>query len=206
MDTSVSLLDDILRSNHSPQFSMYFEPSRVTTSEHLFSPCPTSCWGEKASASQHLKDRFNRPKSKDAFMFGPFENSFVNQTRAVKEGISGSDYTDHNIHPFVPHQAQLLDRHSRRGVMHCPQEQGPFESDKYSFASTFASKSHLPQQHNHFQPLSQFSLPLNCPPVRSHYTDMINYPPSHMLERDPAPPLSFFPSLEHWSFPPMRLY
>lgn len=205
MDTSVSLLDDILRPTHSPQFCMYFEPSRVITSEHLFAPSPTSCWGEKASASQHWKDRFNRPKSKDALMFGPVENSFVNQTRAVTERSSGSDYTDHNIQPFFPYQAQLLDRHSA-GPMHCPQEQGPFEHDKYSFASAFSSKSHLPQQQNPFQPFNQFSLPLNCPPVRSHHTDMMNYPPSHMLDKDPAPPLSFFPSLEHWSFPPMRLY
>lgn len=203
--TSVSLLDDLLRPTRSPPFCMYFEPSGVTASEHLFAPPPISCWGEKTSASQHWGDRVNRQKSKDAVMFGSFENSYMNQTREVPERSSGSHYTDSNIQPFFPYQAQLPDRHLA-GPMRCPQEQGPFETDKYSFASPFSAKSHHPQQHNHFNPFNQFGSPLNCPLLRSHHTDMMSYPPSHMLERDPAPSLSSFPSLEHWSFPPMRLY
>ncbi|CAB1417812.1 unnamed protein product [Pleuronectes platessa] len=40
----------------------------------------------------------------------------------------------------------------------------------------------------------------------SYHTDMIHYPPSHLLERGPAPRLSSLPSPELWSFPPMKLY
>lgn len=203
VETSVSLLDDILRPTFPPQFCMDFEPSEVTASDHLFAPSPTSCRGEKAPASQHWEDSFNRPKSKEAVMFGSFENSFMNHTRAVTGRRSVSRYSDSNIQPFFPYQAQLPDGHSAV-PMHFPQD--PFETDRYSFAPSFSAQIHRPPQSNHFQPLTQFSHPSTCPPLRSHHTDMSHYPPSHMLERDPAPPLSSFPSPEHWSFPPMRLY
>lgn len=188
METPGSLLDNILRPTCSPQFCMYFEPSGVTASEHWFDSSPTS-------ASQHWEDRLNRPKSKCAVMFGSFENNYMNQTRAAAERNSGSHYSGSIIrhHPVFPYQAKPPDTH----LAGCAPEQDPFKTDKFSFASSSSAKRHHPQQHSHF---SQFISPLHYPLLRSHRTDMVNYPPSHMLERDPAP------SLEHWSFPPMRLY
>ncbi|XP_031144294.1 uncharacterized protein si:dkey-250k15.4 [Sander lucioperca] len=200
VETSVSLLDDILRPTCTPQFYMDYEPSGVTASDHLFSP--TSCWGEKASASHHWEDSFNRPKSKEAVMFDSFENASMNHTRAVPERSSGSQFSGINIQRFFPYQTHLPDRHSPAPT-HFPQEKDPFEVDRSSFAPSFAQIQH-PQQS--FQPFSQFSHPSPCPPLRSHHTDMMHYPPSHMLERDTVPPLSSFPSPGHWSFPPMRLY
>ncbi len=205
VETSVSFLEDILRPTCSPQFGMDFQPSGVTANDHLFAPSPTSRWGEKDSASQHWKDSFNRPKSKEAVMFGSFEHSFMNHTRAVAERRSVSQYSDRNIQPFFPYQAQLPDRHPAE-PMHFPQEQHPFETDRCSFAPSFSAQIHSPPQSNHFQPLNQFSHPSTFPPLRPRHTDMAHYPPSHMLERDPAFPLSSFRSPEHWSFPPMRLY
>lgn len=194
LETPVSLLDNILRPACSPQFCMYFEPSGVTASEHLFDSSPTLCWGEKTSASQHWEDGLNRPKSKGAVMFGSVENSYMNQTRAAGERSSGSHYSGSIIqhHPAFPYQAKLPDAHLAR----CAPVQDPFKTDKFSFVSSSSTKRNH-QQHSH---LNQFIPPLHYPLLRSHYTDMMNYPPSHMLEKDPAP------SLEHWSFPPMRLY
>ncbi|TDH11599.1 hypothetical protein EPR50_G00062340 [Perca flavescens] len=192
VETSVSLLDDILRPTCAPQFYMDFEPSGVTASDHLFSP--TSCWEEKASASHHWEDSFNRLKSKEAVMF--------NHTRAVPERSSWSQFSGINIQRFCPYQTQLPDRHSPAPT-HFPREKDPFEVDRSSFAPSFV-QIHHPQQS--FQPFSQFSHPSPCLPLRSHHTDMMHYPPSHMLEKDTVPPLSSFPSPGHWSFPPMRLY
>ncbi|XP_068426063.1 proline-rich protein 19 [Clinocottus analis] len=200
METSVSLVDDILRPAYTPESCMDFEPFGGATSDHLFSP--TLCWGEKFSVSQHWKDRFNKPKNNTAGMFDPFEKSFLNHTRAVPERSSGSQYRSSNIQPFVPYPTLLPDR--RAAPMHFPQEKDPFETDEYSFAPSFSVQMHHPLQS--FQPLSQVSHPSTCPPLMSHHTDMIHYPPSHTLERDLAAPLSSFPSPEHWSFPPMRLY
>lgn len=205
VETSVSHLDDILRPTCSPQFCMDFKPSGVTASDHLFAPSPTSCWGEKASASHHWEGSFNRPKRKEAVMFGSFENILMNHTRAVTERSSGSHYSDRNTRPFFPYQAQLPDKHSAE-PMHCTPEQESLESDRYSFAPSFSAQMYRSQQSNHFQPYRQFCHPSKCPPFMSHHTDMMHYPPSYMLERDPAPPLSSFPSPEHWCFPPMRLY
>ncbi|XP_039972982.1 uncharacterized protein si:dkey-250k15.4 isoform X2 [Xiphias gladius] len=204
VDNSASLLDDILRPSCSPQFSMDFEPSASSASDHLFAPSPTSCWGEKASASQHWKNSFNRPKSKEPVIFDSFEKIFTNHSQAVRGSSCGPQDNDNNIQSFFPYQAQLPGRHSAE-PLHFPQEQNPFETDRYSFAHSFSAQIHHSNQSNHFQPFSQFSLSSTCPPLRSHHTDMMHYPPSHMLERGPAPPFSL-PSPEHWSFPPMKLY
>ncbi|XP_034729114.1 uncharacterized protein si:dkey-250k15.4 [Etheostoma cragini] len=196
VETSVSLLDDILRPTCAPQFTMDFEPSGVTASDNFFSP--TSCWGEKASVSHHWEDGFNRPKSKEAVMFKTFEN----HTRGVPERNSGSQFSGINIQRFFPYQTLLLDRHSPAPT-HFTQEKGPFEVDGSSFAPSFAQIHHAQQS---FQPFSHFSHPSTGPPLRSYHTDMMHYPPSHMLERDAVAPLSSFSSPEQWSFPPMRLY
>ncbi|GAA6229633.1 uncharacterized protein LOC108880680 isoform X1 [Lates japonicus] len=205
VDTSASLLDDILRPSCSPQFCMDFEPSGASACDHLFTLSPTSCWAEKASASQFWEDSFNRPKSKELFTFDSFDNSFMNHTRAARERSHGPEHNDSNIQPFFPYQTQLPDRHSAE-PMHFAQEKDPSETDRYSFTPSFPTQSHNPNQSNRFQTFNQFSHPSSCPPLRSYHTDMTFYPPSHMLERSPAPPLSSLPSPELWSFPPMRLY
>lgn len=206
VETPVSFLDDILRPTHSPQHCMDLEPSGVSANNHLFAPSPISCWEEKASASQHWEDRFNRPKSKEAVVFGSFKNSFMNCARAVTEKSSGSLFSDSNIHPIFSYQAQLPHKHSTEPMLF-PQEQGRFDNNRCSFASSFPAQMHNPGVHNStFQPFSQFSHPPTCSYLMSHHTDMMHYPPSHMLERDSAPPASSLLSPQHWSFPPMRLY
>lgn len=201
VEPSVSLLDDILRPTRTPVFCMDFGPFGVTASDHLFASSPTSCWGDKASASQHWEERLNRLKCKEAVTFGSFENSFMNCTRVATEGSSGFQYSDSNTQPFFPYQAQQPHRHSAKPV-HFPQEQDRLETDRCSFPPSFFPQIHQPQRSN-FQP---FSHPSTCPPLRPHHTDMMHYPPSYMLEKNPAPPMSFLPSSENWSFPPMRLY
>ncbi|XP_056299726.1 uncharacterized protein si:dkey-250k15.4 [Pseudoliparis swirei] len=201
IETSVGLVDDILRPTYAPEFCLDFELFGGTASDHLFSP--TSCWEEKASVSQHWDDIFNKPKNNKTVTFDPFENSFLNHTRAALERSSGSQYSGANTQPFFPSPTLLPYRHSAE-PMHFPQEKDPFETDRYSHVPSFSAQIQHPLQS--FQRLSQFGHPSACPPLRSHHTDMIHYPPSHTLERDLAAPLSSFPSPGHWSFPPMRLY
>ncbi len=203
-ETSVSLLDDILKPTRSPQFCMNFKPSGVSARDHWFAPSTTSCWEEKPSTSHQWEESFNRPKSKEA-MLDSFQNSFLNPIRAVTERRSGSQYNASNIQPIFPYQTHLPDKHPAE-PMNFHQEQDPFETDRYCFGPSFSAQILNPQQSNNFQPFRQCSLPSTCPSFRSHLTDMKHYPPSHMLERDPVHPLSSFPSPEHWSFPPMRLY
>ncbi|XP_034077573.1 uncharacterized protein si:dkey-250k15.4 isoform X1 [Gymnodraco acuticeps] len=190
VETSVSIFDDITRPSCAPQFCMDFEPSGGTASSHLFSP--PSCWGQKASQSEPWEDSFNRNRSNKDFTFHSFENTFKDNTRAERSST---------IRPFFPYQTQLPDRRPAE-LMHFPD---PFESDRYSFAPSFPTQTHHPQES--FHPYSQFSHPSTGPPLRSnHHTDMKHYPPSHMIDKDPAAPLSSFPSPEQWTFPPMRLY
>uniref|UniRef100_UPI0037E773E4 uncharacterized protein n=1 Tax=Semicossyphus pulcher TaxID=241346 RepID=UPI0037E773E4 len=198
-ETSASLLDDILRPPCSPQFCMDFEPSGIN--DHLFAPSPTSCRGERASTSPHWGDTSKRPKSKETFMFNSFEHGLMNHTRA----LGGPQYGNSSTQPLFPHRAQLPETHSTE-PMHFPRKQDPLETKRHSFAPSFSSQILGPEQSHSFQPFSQFSHPSACPPLRSHHTDMSHYPPSHMLERDPAPSRSSLLSPEHWSFPPMRLF
>lgn len=195
METCVSLLDDILRPTHSPQLRMYSEPI-----DELFTLSSSPYWGEEVTSSQHWGHGLARPQNKDGVIFGSFVNRFKNQTRALTDSSSGSHS---NIQPFFPYQAQKLDKYSVGHVL-CTQEQGPFEFDKFTFSPSISSKSH--QQNNHFHPLNPSSGHFNSPPLRSYQTDLMNYPPSYILERDSAHSLSSFPNLEPWSFPPMRLY
>ncbi|XP_062279059.1 uncharacterized protein LOC133983863 isoform X1 [Scomber scombrus] len=196
VETSVNLLDDILSS---PQMCMDFEPFRASSSDHLFAPSLSSFWGATTSASQHWEDSFNRPDTKDSDMFDCFDNSFMNHTRAEREGSNDIHYSDRNLRPFFPNQAQLPGRHSAEPRQFL-QEQDSFETERCSFAP-------IPQlQQSNHPSFSHFSHPPTCSSLMSHHTDMKNYPPSHMLERGAAPSLSSLPSPEDWSFPPMRLY
>ena len=204
-DTSASLLEDILRPSCSPPFSMDLEPSGASASDHLFAPSSTSRWGEKASASQYRKNSFNRPNNKESVIFDSFENIFMNHAREFIGKSCGPQCNDNNIQPFYLYQTQLSSRHSAE-PMYFPQEQNPFKTNRYSFAPSFSTRIHHPNQSNHFQPFSQLSHPSTCPPLGTHHSDMMHYPPSHMLERGPAPPFSSLLSPEHWSFPPMKLY
>lgn len=179
------------------------EPPGTSAVDHLFSTSATSCWAGKASTSQHWEDSWTRPQSKESFMFDSFENCFLNHSRTVRESC-GSQCSGGNTQPFFSYPAQLPDGYSAE-TMHFPQEPDPFVTDRYSYAPTFSSQIHHPNRSHYFQTFSQFSHPSACPPVRSHNTDIMHYPPSHMLERKPAPHFSSW-SPEHWSFPPMRLY
>lgn len=196
METSVSLLEDLFVPSCSPQFCMDFEPS-TASSDHVFAPSPTSCWGEKHSAPQHQDDCFNRKKCTKSVVFDCFESSFTNGSRSVREGSSGLQCRGRTIQPFFPFKADRYSTEPRQ----FPPEENSFEAGQCCSASAFTDR----QQINH-QPFSQFSHRPSRPNLRSHHSDMINYPPSHMIDKGPASSLSSFLSPEHWSFPPMRLY
>ncbi|XP_074538974.1 proline-rich protein 19 [Halichoeres trimaculatus] len=198
-ETSTSVLDDILRPPPSAQFCMDFGPSKI--SDHLFAPSPVSCWEERNSQLPHWGHSLSRQISQETFIFDSFENRLMNQTRA----LIGSQYTVSNTQNFSPHQAKLQERHSAES-MHFPQETDAFGVGRHSFASSFSSQVQRPAQIQGFQPFSQISQPSACPLPRPHPTDMIHYPPSHVLERERAPSRSSLLSPEHWTFPPMRLY
>uniref|UniRef100_A0A3B4ZAN2 Uncharacterized protein n=1 Tax=Stegastes partitus TaxID=144197 RepID=A0A3B4ZAN2_9TELE len=146
---------------------------------------------EQCNATSHLSSSSGIP--------APFSSD------GLLERSCGPQYQDNNIQPFFSHRAQLPDRHSAEPT-HFPQEQDPRGTNRYSFSPLFPPKIPHFYQSNYLLPFSQFRQPLACPLPRSHHTDMTHYPPSQMLERSTAPPLSSLPSPEHWSFPAMRLY
>ncbi|XP_060937988.1 uncharacterized protein si:dkey-250k15.4 [Limanda limanda] len=197
MDSSARPSDDILGLGSSPQFRMNVER------DYLFPSSPTSCWGDKASASQRWDAGLNRTNCKESVIFYPFDNSISDHTGAFREKSCGPQYKD--TKPLFPYQTQMIDRHSA-GPMHFPQDQHPFQTERFSFPPSFSSQIHHPNPSSIFQPFNQSSPALTCPPISSYHTDMSHYPPSHMLERGPAPCLSSLPSPELWSFPPMKLY
>ncbi|XP_062255920.1 uncharacterized protein si:dkey-250k15.4 isoform X2 [Platichthys flesus] len=197
VDSSARPSDDILRLSSFPEFRKNVEP------DYLFTSSPTSCWGDKASASQRWDVGLNRTKCKESVLFDPFDNSISDHTRTFREKSCGPQYND--TKPLFPYQTHMIDRHSA-GPMHFPQEQHPFQTDRFSFTPSFSSQIQHPNPSSIFPPFNQSRPALTCPPISSYHTDMIHYPPSHMLERDPAPRLSSLPSPELWSFPPMKLY
>ncbi|KAF3692124.1 hypothetical protein EXN66_Car007800 [Channa argus] len=193
--TSASLLEDILRPSCSPQFFMDSWPYGASSSDHLFFPSATPCWGN-TSTSQKRKDGFNRLKTNESFMSDSFKNILKNNSEV--EESCGPHYTGINIQALFPYPAQLPYEHSE--PTHFPHKPEQFVTDRHSYAPSLSAQIHTPILSNQFIDLSTYH------PLRSHHTDMMHYPPSHMLERDPAPPFSSFLSPEHWCFPPMRLY
>ncbi|KAK2844808.1 hypothetical protein Q5P01_011467 [Channa striata] len=176
---SGSLLEDFLRPVSSPPFFMDLWQSGASASDRLFSPSATSCWEGKTSAFQHKQSSFNRLNN-----------------RAVRERC-GPHYTGSSIKLF-PHPAQLPDEHSEPKVF--PREPEQIVTDRHTYAPSFSAQMYPRNLSNQFVHLS------TCPPPRYPNPDMMHYPPSHMLERDPGPPHSSSLSPEHWCFPPMRLY
>ncbi|CAJ1062612.1 uncharacterized protein si:dkey-250k15.4 [Xyrichtys novacula] len=164
VETSTGLLDNFLKSPHSPQFSMDFEPSGIR--DYLFAPSSTSCWEEKNSAFPHWGDTLSRQKSEEASTFNSFGNSFVNQTRA-RDALQYSLSTAQSVPPYY---TQLPDRYSTEPV-HFPQEQDPFRAERHSFPilPIPTSTSRTGPQLTAFQPSQgTFSLPSPKTPPKGH--------------------------------------
>lgn len=193
VETSVSFLDNVFRPTRSPKLCMNFEPPGSMASEYLFTPSTTSSWGEKQSASPLCGDRFDWLRCKESVRFDS-----SNQTRVAGESrSSGSHYSEF---PFFL-QPQPLFQHAARPV-NCLQDQVSLETETCFFVPSSVQFQHQ-QQQSHFQSFHRTTPHLRCLPQLSHLSDMDTYPPSYVLDKE-APP--FFPSLEPWSFPPMRLY
>lgn len=194
VETSVSFLDNVFRPTSFPKLCMNFDPSGSMASEHLFTLSPASSWGEKQSASPVWGDRFEWAGCKESGRFDSFT-----QTRVAGESRSSGSHRSEL--PFFLHQPQSQFQHPARPAG-CLQDQIPFETEKCFFAPSSVQFQNQ-QLQSHFQSFHQITPPLSCLPHLSHLSDMDFYPPSYMLEKE-AP--TYFPSLEPWSFPPMRLY
>lgn len=194
VETSVSFLDNVFRPTRSPKLCMNLEPSGGMSSEHLFTPSPASSWGEKQSASPLWGDRFKWPRCKESMRFDSFY-----QTRVAGESRSGGSLRSEL--PFSLHQPQSQFQHAARPVSFL-QDQVPFDTETCCFAPSSVQFQHQ-QQQSLFQSFHQKTPPLSCLTQLSHLSGMDTYPPSYVLDKE-APP--YFPSLEPWSFPPMRLY
>lgn len=198
-DMADSVLDDILRPSLSPPLFMNLQTCEAPESI-LFAPSTTLCQREVASVPENWQDGLNWSKSRNSAMFGSFGNSFMDQSSLF--GNQSLQNSDSNSQPSFPYQSQLPDRYAGE-PMHIAQQEDPFGTDMYSCVPSFAATVH--HQSSHFQPSTQFSHASACS-LNSQHTDIMHYPPSFILERDPAPSLSAFLSPEQWSFPPMRLY
>ncbi|CAG6014917.1 unnamed protein product [Menidia menidia] len=187
----------------STQFYMDFEPCAVPPS-NVFACSPPSCIERKDFASELWQDSVNMSNGKDTGLFDSFESSFINPTKDSGESSFGQQDNYNNIQFSFPYRGQLLDRRSEKPLK-IAQGYSPIGTGSHAFASSFPSQFHHIPQGNHYQPLSQLNQHSTGPKLRSHHTDMMQYPPSYMLEKSPAPSSSFL-SPEQWFFPPMRLY
>lgn len=195
MDTSIKKCDEPSRPSMSHHFYVDFELSGAATSD-LFAPSPKLFQKEKAS-TELWKDF--KSKSEEPALFDPFQTSYMNHTRRKVREMPCKPQMDHiDIQSFFPFQ----DGHSAEPVQF-PQEQDLVEPAGDLFAPLLPTHIDPRLHSSHFQTFDQFS---TRPTFRSHSTDMMLYPPSHMLESSLTPPRSFLQSPEHWSFPPMRLY
>ncbi|XP_029359835.1 proline-rich protein 19 isoform X3 [Echeneis naucrates] len=194
MDVSGRLLDDVLRPKHSSHFRMDFESSEASASDNLFIFSPNKYWPETTSAPQLWEDSFNKPSSKEWVSFDSYKGNIMYQSSGVTEEHCWLRRKDGNAQPFS-YQAKMPHKRSVER-MYIPQKEELFQPDRRSFSLPFPTHIHHHDQPNHFMPFSQLNPP----------ADLMHYPPSHMLERCPAPPLSCLLSPEHWSFPPMKLY
>lgn len=207
VEKSVVFLDDVFNCKSSPHFCMDFEASEGFSVErkHLLTPSHTKHYEHKLRVSQQLDDHFIRTRKEPAG-FDSFRNSFINlsDTRTMRE--RNRFHHSDNIQPFIPYHIHLTDSFSPK-LMTFPEEQGSIEaSDRFLFGPSFSNQITCNQRCGPFQSLSQFSSSSADSTLRIHQNDLTNYPPSHMLDRDSVSTTSFFPSPEHWSFPPMRLY
>lgn len=187
METSVSFLDYVFRPARSPELCMNFEPSGSMASEHLFTLSPASSWGEKQSVSPLWGDRFDWPRCKESVRFDSFS-----QTRVAGECRSSEL-------PLFLQQPQSQFQHAARPES-CRQDQVPFEIETCVFPPLSVQ---FQQPQSCFQSFHRTTPPLSCLPQLSHLSTMDTYPPSYVLDKEDPP---YFPSLEPWSFPPMRLY
>lgn len=197
--------DDLLQSNSSSQFCMDFLPSGASSHHHLPSPHLTSHWGAQASPPQPCDDGFNRGTIRESARLDCFTNGFFNQTKAVRERNIVPQYYESSRYPFLHYLAGMPDGHPT-DTRHMPQEQDPFELDKWHFYPSSSAQVQHCRVRNQLRPSYHLNRPPTSPLPMSHHTDMMHYPPSYVLDRGPSLPLSSFPSPECWAFPPMRLY
>lgn len=193
VDSFVNLLDETFRPGFSPHLHMDFEPPGTSLSE-LFAHSPKLHQGENVSGLELWRNK--RSIIKESVLLDSFQNNFMSHTRDLRERQQPHRST---VQPFFSYR----DGHSA-DLQHFPQELNPSEKDRFYSPPFFPSRHRYYPQSNYSQVFGQLS-PFQ-PNSRSNPTDMMHYPPSHMLERSMAPSSSSLPSPEHWSFPPMRLY
>uniref|UniRef100_A0A3P9K0C1 Uncharacterized protein n=1 Tax=Oryzias latipes TaxID=8090 RepID=A0A3P9K0C1_ORYLA len=136
--------------------------------------------------------------SSSSHVSAPLHEEDLFAADANGEASMGSCEPERCSSSILPYRGQLLDAGEP--------ELFPKEPDHFGMDS-FPAHISPPSHSRHFQRFRRCREPSPSPAPSSDYTDMRHYPPSYMLERSPGPPhTSSFPSPEHWSFPPMRLY
>uniref|UniRef100_A0A3B4B2J0 Uncharacterized protein n=1 Tax=Periophthalmus magnuspinnatus TaxID=409849 RepID=A0A3B4B2J0_9GOBI len=156
---------------------------------HLFSPSfAPSC--VDGPSSSHVNNFFITTQGQE----------FTMPQQKTKKDVTFSDITT------VRHrQSPLTSVMNNYGVdplnsVPFPQMHSSFEKHKYSCGKSLSDEIPYFHQEYSFEPYQHVNSALR--PV-----DLAHYPPSYMLEKSPILSMSsYFPSPEHWSFPPMRLY
>ncbi|XP_055083816.1 uncharacterized protein si:dkey-250k15.4 [Periophthalmus magnuspinnatus] len=183
--------DNTFSCRGTPQFSMDFEFRKAVSRdmEHLFSPSfAPSC--VDGPSSSHVNNFFITTQGQE----------FTMPQQKTKKDVTFSDITT------VRHrQSPLTSVMNNYGVdplnsVPFPQMHSSFEKHKYSCGKSLSDEIPYFHQEYSFEPYQHVNSALR--PV-----DLAHYPPSYMLEKSPILSMSsYFPSPEHWSFPPMRLY
>ncbi|XP_038140260.1 uncharacterized protein si:dkey-250k15.4 [Cyprinodon tularosa] len=204
-DSFVNILDETFRPDYSPRVFMDFEPSGTSVND-LFTHYQILPKGENVSRPECWEE--TKSKTQESAMHNSFQSQFLNQSWKSRQWISEQQPHHSKVQHFFPYQDRHLAAMQQDGHLAdtqlFPQEQNESETDRFYSAPVYQSKSHSRPQNNLLQTFGQLS-PFH-PNFRSNPADMMDYPPSHMLEKSLAPRSSSLHSPEHWSFPPMRLY
>ncbi|XP_055019205.1 uncharacterized protein si:dkey-250k15.4 isoform X2 [Boleophthalmus pectinirostris] len=183
----------------SSQFSVDFEFRNAMSRErdYLFSPpFGSSCVDEPKNSGRV-----------DDFFASRQEQEFSVPQQEHQNYMAFSDITtvSHRRNPLdsIMNNYSVEPLHSE--TVPFPHMHSSFETQKYFDGKSFFNEIPYFDHKCSFEPFSHVNFPLDSPSFRP--VDLAHYPPSYMLEKGPIlPTSSSFPSPEHWSFPPMRLY
>ncbi|XP_028326143.1 proline-rich protein 19 [Gouania willdenowi] len=201
VEASGSLPEDIIGTSVYSPFCMETDSPRVLEKK-CFAPIPATSREETISPYLYGKSS-NISHNMGSHRFDSSECSIQIHTRAHGLQSSGQLSNDMDVQPVLSYPVQLPNRWAADPMLFY-QNQDPIETDSLSFDPSFPAQVPHP---SHSRGSNVFNLSSYAPTAcMSNNTDMMHFPPSHMLNSSPTLPSSLLPSPEHWSFPPMRLY
>jgi len=185
---------ELLRPGSCPRFSLGHKPSASSPPGHSLCLSPMSQWAKVDPPILRPWDKRCKSASmRESADMGHVESCSLNQATAVRLGSSET-----NMHPFLCYLPRKPGRHPAD-----PRHPGEYAPVEIATSSMYSREE---EEEDYRHPFYHFNRRPTNPFPKPYHGDMINYPPSYLLDRGQSTPLTSFNSPERWSFPPMRLY